>query len=62
MEKIVKISVSPSGDAKIEVDGVKGPSCKDIAAPFEDIYSKTLSYADKPEMHEGAGCAVRVNA
>jgi len=60
--KIITIEVSPSGEAKIEVDGVKGGSCKDITKPFEALYSQTLSQKDKPELFQGEHTAVRLRA
>ena len=56
-EKIVKITISPSGKATIEAEGYKGVGCKDATKIFEKIYSKEISYQEKPEMFEGASCS-----
>lgn len=61
-EKIIKITVNQKGEASIDAEGFKGGSCKDATKAFEDVYSNKVSYQDKPELHEAAGCAVRVNA
>lgn len=60
-EKIVKITITPNGEASIDADGFKGESCKDATKAFEEIYGQKLSYQDKPELHEGAGNAVRLS-
>lgn len=63
-DKIIKISVAPTGEAKIEAEGFKGGVCKTATAPFEKIYGgKVISHKDKPELYEGASCeAPKVNA
>ena len=57
-EKIVKITISPSGKATIEAEGYKGVGCKDATKIFEKIYSQEISHKEKPEMFEGASCSV----
>jgi len=58
-EKIVKITISKKGEASIEAEGFKGGSCKDATKAFEKLYSKEVSYSEKPEMFEGASCQTR---
>lgn len=61
-EKIVKITVTSSGDASIEAEGFKGDGCKQATKDFEKIYSNTIDYQEKPEMYEGASCTTQVRA
>jgi hypothetical protein len=63
-DKIVKITITPEGEAKIDAQGFTGGSCKDATKIFENLYSNKLDYADKPELYQGASCAsqaVKVN-
>lgn len=56
-EKIVKITITNTGEAKIEAEGFKGEACKDATKEFEKIYSNTVDYQEKPELYEGASCS-----
>jgi hypothetical protein len=58
-EKLVKITITKDGQASIEAEGFKGSGCKDATKIFEKLYSKEVSYSEKPEMFEGASCSAQ---
>ena len=39
----VIITVSPEGEAQVEVDGVCGPGCKDLTRAIENSIGKTVN-------------------
>jgi hypothetical protein len=57
-EKIIKITIDPKGQAKIEAEGFHGSGCKDATKMYESLYDSVISAQDKPELYEGAGCPV----
>lgn len=44
--------VSPTGDVKIEVNGMKGKSCKDATREFEEALGEVKQDTPKKEMYE----------
>jgi hypothetical protein len=51
-EEIVRIRVSPEGNATISVKGVKGRSCKELTKTFEEGLGKVVSSENTSEMYE----------
>jgi hypothetical protein len=58
-KKIIKITITPQGEAKIEAEGFRGGECKDATKIYESLYSETVSSTDKPELYQGAVCQVQ---
>lgn len=48
----VKFRIKKDGTIISEVDGVQGPSCKDITKLFTDALGQIISEEEKPEMYE----------
>jgi hypothetical protein len=48
----ITITVSPDGTPKIEVNGVKGQSCKDVTKAVEKALGTVSTDKDTPEMYE----------
>lgn len=54
----VIITVSPEGEAQVEVDGVCGPGCKDLTRAIEKAIGQTvkdqtkIEYAMAPQPNE----------
>jgi hypothetical protein len=40
------------GQVSVDVDGVKGTSCKDITEAFTEALGMTTSVQDKPEVYD----------
>lgn len=59
-DKIVKITITPKGEASIDAQGFKGTSCKDATKVFEDLYTNKIGYEQKPEMFQGAQCSTNL--
>ncbi|MEM1551108.1 MAG: DUF2997 domain-containing protein [Candidatus Bathyarchaeia archaeon] len=46
------ILISPEGDIKIEVEGMKGPGCREIASAFSSLLGEKVSEELKPEFFQ----------
>jgi hypothetical protein len=51
MEQI-RITFSPTGETKLEVNGVKGKSCKDLTRAFEKALGTTTKDTETGEFYE----------
>jgi hypothetical protein len=47
--KQVKVTISPDGEVKVEVNGVKGRSCKDLTKQLEAALGETMGSRKKPD-------------
>ncbi len=50
-EKLI-ITVAPTGDTKIKVEGHAGPGCADLTAAIEKALGETVKDERTPEFHE----------
>ncbi|MEZ6093463.1 MAG: DUF2997 domain-containing protein [Pirellulaceae bacterium] len=50
--KTIKITVSPSGESRIETVGFVGDSCREASKFIEVALGKTASEKLKPEFHQ----------
>ena len=48
----IKFRIKKDGTIISEVDGVVGPSCKDITKLFTDALGQIVHEEDKPEIYE----------
>lgn len=48
----VEITVSPTGETKVEVIGGQGASCSDLTRAIEESIGKTTGDVKKPEYHQ----------
>jgi hypothetical protein len=39
----VSLSITPSGDVKIQIEGMKGKKCVDLSQAFEDALGKIVN-------------------
>lgn len=53
------ITIAPSGETSMEVNGVKGPGCHDVTKSLEDALGVILKSNRKPEYNDcpEAGCS-----
>jgi hypothetical protein len=54
------ITVSPSGETKIEVQGIKGRSCKDVTRELEAALGETVRSTPTKEMYAREDETVRI--
>lgn len=52
----IKVTISPDGKPKIEVNGVKGGSCKGITEALEKSLGMVETFKKKPEFDQSEGC------
>ena len=48
----IVLTVSPAGKARIEVDGIAGPSCEDALTFLEDMNINVIEAGHTEEWHE----------
>lgn len=58
----ITTEISPSGETKVSVKGVKGKSCKALTADFERGLGKVTHDVPTKEMHENEVQTVRNRA
>lgn len=49
--KTVTVTISPTGETKVEADGFTGSSCEAMTKPIEDALGVRSSNEYKPEFH-----------
>lgn len=49
--KEVIVTISPDGTITIDINGMKGPACRDITKALSDALGIQVFAQDKPEMY-----------
>ena len=50
--RTITVTIAPDGDTTVQVDGVAGPSCKDVTARLEAALGTVASTAPTDAMYQ----------
>lgn len=61
MSHQIVVTIDPQGDTRVAVEGVTGPSCKNVTKQIERALGKTVSDNPTSEFHKASKQGQRIS-